>query len=121
MNKKQTRTNASLKISNEVLAKIAEVASTEIRGVASRGEYLIPGDKVVQIPGKAYNPVKIALKGDHVEVTVNIVVLQGYKATQVASSVQNAVKQAIQDMVGISVSKVNVRIADIKLNPSAQE
>ena len=40
MDKKTNRTGASLRISNDVLTKIAEVAATEIRGVASEGEHL---------------------------------------------------------------------------------
>lgn len=120
MNKKITRTNASLKISNEVLTKIAEVAATEIKGVASTGEYLAVPDRGVQIAGKLTHPVKVSMKNDYVEAWVSIVVLQGYKAMQVAQAVQQSVKSAIQNMAGVPVSKVNVRIADIMLNPSAE-
>lgn len=123
MNKKVNRTGASLRISNDVLTKIAEVAATEIRGVASEGEHLVVSDKnMAQITGKLMpsSPVKAVLKNDSVEVTVNIVVLQGFKAENVAQSVQESVKSAIQNMAGISVSKVNVTIADIMLSKSAE-
>ena len=46
MNKKVNNTGASLRISNDVLTKIAEVAATEIRGVASEGEHLVICDKI---------------------------------------------------------------------------
>lgn len=123
MNKKVNRTGASLRISNDVLTKIAEVAATEIRGVASEGEHLVVSDKnMAQITGKLMtpSPVKAVLKNDAVEVTLNIVVLQGFKAENVAQSVQESVKSAIQNMAGISVSKVNVKIADIMLSKSAE-
>lgn len=123
MNKKVNRTGASLRISNDVLTKIAEVAATEIRGVASEGEHLVVSDKnMAQITGKLMpsSSVKAVLKNDSVEVTVNIVVLQGFKAENVAQSVQESVKSAIQNMAGISVSKVNVKIADIMLSKSAE-
>ena len=123
MDKKTNRTGASLRISNDVLTKIAEVAATEIRGVASEGEHLVVSDKnMAQITGKIFtpSPVKAVLKNDAVEVTVNIVVLQGFKAENVAQSVQESVKSAIQNMAGISVSKVNVKIADIMLSKSAE-
>lgn len=123
MDKKTNRTGASLRISNDVLTKIAEVAATEIRGVASEGEHLVVSDKnIAQITGKIMtpSPVKVVLKNDAVEVTVNIVVLQGFKAENVAQSVQESVKSAIQNMAGISVSKVNVKIADIMLSKSAE-
>ena len=123
MDKKANRTGASLRISNDVLTKIAEVAATEIRGVASEGEHLVVSDKnMAQITGKLMtpSPVRAVLKNDAVEVTVNIVVLQGFKAENVAQSVQESVKSAIQNMSGISVSKVNVKIADIMLTKSAE-
>lgn len=123
MNKRVNRTGASLRISNDVLTKIAEVAATEIRGVASEGEHLVVSDKnMAQITAKLMpsSPVKAVLKNDSVEVTVNIVVLQGFKAENVAQSVQESVKSAIQNMAGISVSKVNVKIADIMLSKSAE-
>ena len=107
MNTKVNNTGASLRISNDVLTKIAEVAATEIRGVAFTGKIM------------PQSPVKAVLKNDAVEVTVSIVVLQGFKAENVARSVQESVKSAIQNMAGISVSKVNVKIADIMLSKSA--
>jgi uncharacterized alkaline shock family protein YloU len=117
MTDKITRSTASLKISNDVLVKIAEVAATEINGVATDGDRLATGgDKVSQLAGKFISPVKALLKNDAVEITVSIIVLQGYKASAVAGAVQKSVKSAIQNMANVAVSKVNVKIADIKLN-----
>ncbi len=119
MTDKITRSTASLKISNEVLVKIAEVAATEIKGVASDGERLVVNDKGVQIAGKFMSPVRAVLKNEAVEITVSIIVLQGYKASAVAQAVQKSVKSAIQNMANVTVSKVNVKIADIMLsNPT---
>lgn len=123
MNKKVNTTGASLRISNDVLTKIAEVAATEIKGVASEGEHLVVSDKnIAQLTGKfmPQSPVKAVLRNDAVEVTVSIVVLQGFKADNIAQAVQQSVKSAIQNMAGISVSKVNVKIADIMLSKSAE-
>lgn len=116
MTDKITRSTASLKISNEVLIKIAEVAATEISGVATDGDRLATGGKVSQLAGKFIPPVKAVLKNDAVEITVSIIVLQGYKASAVATAVQKSVKSAIQNMANVAVSKVNVKIADIMLN-----
>ncbi|MBQ8791027.1 MAG: Asp23/Gls24 family envelope stress response protein [Ruminiclostridium sp.] len=116
MTDKITRSTASLKISNEVLVKIAEVAATEINGVATDGDHLATGDKVTQLAGKFIPPVKAVLKNDAVEITVSIIVLQGYKASAVANAVQKNIKSAIQNMANVAVSKVNVKIADIMLS-----
>lgn len=114
--KKSTRSPASLKISNDVLTKIAEVAATEIRGVAAQGEHLAVCDKGVGIANKFISPVKVIVRNEAAEISVNIVVLQGFKANEVAESVQKSIKSAVQNMAGVPVSKVNVRIADIMLN-----
>lgn len=120
MTDKITRSTASLKISNEVLVKIAEVAATEIKGVAAEGDSLVVSDKGVQIAGKFISPVKAVLKNEAVEITVSIIVLQGYKASTVAQAVQKSVKSAIQNMANVTVSKVNVKIADIMLSEAAE-
>ena len=41
---------------------------------------------------------------------------QGSKAINVASAVQASVKSAVQNMTGITVSKVNVNVVGIMLN-----
>ncbi len=120
MEKKLTRSSASLKISNDVLMKIAEVAATEIKGVASSNDRLEVVDTGVQITNKLISPVKAVYKNEAVEVTVSIIVLQGYKANEVALAVQKSVKSAIQSMAGVPVSKVNVKIVDIKMNKTEE-
>ncbi len=121
MDNKLTRSSASLKISNDVLIKIAEVAATEIRGVASSNDRLEVMDKGVQIPAKIISPVKAVYKNEAVQITVSIIVLQGFKANEVALAVQKSVKSAVQNMAGVPVSKVNVKIVDIKMNNKTEE
>ncbi len=118
--RKSSNSSASLKISNDVLTKIAEVAATEIRGVASQGEHLVISDKGMNIAGKFVSPVKAVVRGDAAEISLNIVVLQGCNAGKVAEAVQKSVKSAVQNMAGVPVSKVNVRVADIMLNSAGK-
>jgi len=106
----------SLKISNEVVVKIAVLAAMEINGVSIRGQKLDTADTALSIAGRFMPPVQARLTGEAAEIDMSIVVLSGCKAVKVAEAVQHSVKSAVQNMTGIAVSKVNVRIAGIRVS-----
>ena len=114
----KSRTNVvsgSLKISNEVVIKIAELAAMEIPGVSVRGGHLDTQDNQLLVANRLINPLKATLKGEAAEINISIIVKAGHKAVKVAEAVQQSVKSAVQNMTGIAVSKVNVRIAGIRI------
>lgn len=114
MDKTPSESAGSLKVSNEVIAKIAELAAAEISGVATEdGKLSAPQSR---IPPLLNAPVKISVSKEAAVIDVSIVTEQGSKAVSVASAVQESVKSAVQSMTGIPVSKVNVNIVGIKLN-----
>lgn len=107
----------SLKISNEAVVKIAELAALEVSGVSVRGGHLDTQDNPLLVANRIINPIKASLKGEAAEIDISIVVIAGHKAVKVAEAVQTSVKSAVQNMTGIAVSKVNVRIAGVRLPP----
>ena len=113
MEAKKNQTVGSIKVSDNVLLKIAEVAATEIDGVDCSGQTLAPAGKKAMMFG---NPVKVKLSGEAVSVSLDIVVLDGFNAVNVAENVQKSVKSAIQNMTGFTVTRVDVNIAGIKFN-----
>ena len=116
MDKTPSASEGSLKVSNEVIAKIAELAAAEISGVATEdGKLSIPQPRI-GIPPLMNAPVKISVSKEAAVIDVSIITQQGSKAVNVASAVQESVKSAVQSMTGIPVSKVNVNIVGIKLN-----
>ena len=116
MQKTPSATIGTLKVSNEVIAKIAELAATEISGVATEdGKLSVPQSRI-NLPPMLNTPVKISLSKEAAVIDVSIVTEQGSKAVNVASAVQESVKSAVQNMTGITVAKVNVNIVGIKLN-----
>ena len=111
----------SLKISNEVIIKIAELAAMEIVGVSVKGQHLDTQENPLLIANKFITPIRARLTGEAAEIDISIVVISGYKAVSVAEAVQKSVKSAVQNMTGIAVSKVNVRITGVRLNTAAGE
>ena len=114
MDKTPSASAGSLKVSNEVISKIAELAATEISGVAAEDGKLSMTQSL--IPPILNAPVKVSVSKEAAVIDVSIVTEQGSKAVNVASDVQENVKSAVQNMTGIPVSKVNVNIVGIKLN-----
>jgi len=94
------------------MATIAKSATLEVEGVDSVSEY--PYDiKGIFTKGQIQKNVSVCLNDELAEVTVQMIIKNGYRIGAVSERVQKAVKEAIQSMTGITVSKVNVVIAGI--------
>lgn len=113
-------TGGSLRISTEVIAKIAKMAALEINGVAciAAPSQSIRGMLVSQTKAK---PVRVEMKEDLAEITVHIKVFYGTKVNSIGEKVQNNVKSAVQSMTGITVSRVNIVVDAISEDSSAQD
>lgn len=116
MEKNTSASVGSLKVSNEVIAKIAELAAAEITGVAAEDGRLEVNQSRIGLPTLLNPPVKVSISKEAAVIDVSIITEQGRKAVSVASAVQESVKSAVQSMTGIPVSKVNVNVVGIKLN-----
>ena len=104
-----------VKIASDVVAAIAALAATEIDGV-----YSMAGNITNELIGKLgmknlSKGVKILMEGGIVRVDMMVVVNYGYSIPEVSGQVLERVSQQIENMTGLSVSEVNVRIAGVKL------
>lgn len=116
MERKITSSNGILKVSNDVIIKITELAASEISGVASENGKLAVPQLPIGLGAVFGSPVRVSVSKDAVEIELSIITEQGSKAINVASAVQASVKSAVQNMTGIAVAKVNVNIVGIMLN-----
>lgn len=112
MDNNQKHSTGSLKISKEVLATIARVAALEIEGVAGLAE---PTGSVSRLFNKGIGktPIQIELNDDFAKISLTLNLTFGAKITEVCAAVQNAVKENVQMMTGMAVSKVNVTVVGI--------
>jgi uncharacterized alkaline shock family protein YloU len=110
----------SLKISEDVLATIAGMATSEIKGVA--GLSLRPSSDLKGFvfnkkgPGKA---IRLEMKDGEATIDIFVNLYIGFKIPDVASEIQARVKEEMQNMTGITVSKVNVHITGVVIDQSA--
>jgi len=101
---------ASLKISRDVIATISRVAALETPGVAGLSENKKIGGLFTKGGGA---PIEINLVDDFAEIGICLDLEFGAKIPEVCASVQSAVKDNVQTMTGIGVSRVNITVQGI--------
>lgn len=103
----------TVKIADEVIAVVAGLAATEVKGVASLGGG-ITNNTVARKGIKALSKgMKLSVDNDQVSVNLIVNLEYGYSIPQTASEVQEKVKSAIENMTGMEVTEVNVRVAGV--------
>ncbi|MGN0297638.1 MAG: Asp23/Gls24 family envelope stress response protein [Lachnospiraceae bacterium] len=102
-----------LQISDEVVAIIAGLATTEVEGVVSIAGNLTR-DLIAKMGKKNLSKgVIVEVKEGHVRAKLNLNLRYGYSVPAVCSKVQERVKNAIENMTGLEVDCVNVSIAGV--------
>ena len=101
----------SLQISTEVIAKIARLAALEVDGVVATGT----SQNVRSLLGRTglQKPVTVVMEDGIATVTVHLTVVYGSKVMPLCEKVQENVKQTIQNMTGITVSRVDVLVVGL--------
>ena len=102
-------------IMDEVIAVIAGLAAVEIDGVAS-----MAGNATKELISKLGKKllskgVKVDVLEDVVSVAVAINIKYGYSIMDVCSKVQDKIKVTVENMTGLTVADVNVRVAGVEL------
>ena len=110
----------SLQISTEVIAKIARCAALEIEGVAevSCGRQQSKKTKALLEMVNIQSPVTVEMREGTADITLNLVVRFGTCIPVMAEKVQKNVKNAVQNMTRVTVSRVNLIIAGLAAEPS---
>ena len=125
MNNKETATNnynvlengqiGEVRIADEVVAIIAGLAATEVKGVASMAGN-VTNELVSKLGMKNLSKgVKVVVTSEAVSVDMSLNMEYGYSIPKTSKKVQERVKQAIENMTGLQVLEVNVRIASVKM------
>ena len=100
-------------IADEVVAIIAGIAATEVKGVDSM--YGGWSGEIISRMGirDLSKGVSISIEDGHVSVKLSLNVRYGYSIPDVSRNVQDKVASAIESMTGLSVLDVNIRITGV--------
>ena len=107
-----------VKIADDVVATIAGLATTEVEGVASMQANL-PNEIVGKLGVKNLSKgVKIELMRGKVHAELSVIMRYGYSIPKTCNAIQDRVKTAIENMTGLDVESVNIRIVGVETEKS---
>lgn len=116
--KLKTDAMGEVQVADEVIAIIAGLAATEVEGVTSMYGN-ITNDLVSRLGIKNLSKgVRISVEEEKVSVDLALNLAYGYTIPEVSKNVQEKVKAAIENMTGLEVSGVNIRIAEVDMKQS---
>ena len=105
-----------VRVSEEVVAIIAGLAATEVEGVSSMAGN-ITNEIVSKLGIKNLSKgIAVEVLDDEIKVDVALNIDYGYSIPEVSEKVQEKVKSAVENMTGLNVAIINVRIASVDMN-----
>lgn len=114
--------NSGIKISNDVVAVIAGVAVSEVRGVASmQGGFAGGIGEVLSGKKNMAKGIRVDSEEGKVKIDVNIIVEYGTRIPDIAFEIQNRVKKSIENMTGLKVVEVNVHVQGVSIENDKKE
>jgi len=113
---KDDTNSGKVSIADDVVAMIASIAATEVDGVNS-----LVGNVTNEIMSrvgvkKSTKGVKVNVEDGKVIAELTITIDYGYSIPATCNNVQTKVKNAIENMTGLEVVSVNIRIGGINVN-----
>ncbi|MGN1181035.1 MAG: Asp23/Gls24 family envelope stress response protein [Suilimivivens sp.] len=105
----------TVKIADDVVASIASIAASEVDGVVSMAGNI--GNELKSKMGvkNLAKGVKVEVIGKSVKADIALVVEYGYNIPAISQKVQEKVKSTIENMTGLDVKDVNIRIAGVNM------
>ena len=111
---KTDATVGEVKIADEVVAVIAGLAAMEVEGVASMGK--ATRELISKLGMKSLSKgVKVDVLEGIVTVSLALNLKYGCSIKDITGKVQERVKAAIENMTGLEVADVNIRVAGVEV------
>ena len=104
-----------VKIADDVVGIIAALAATEVEGVASMAGN-ITNELVSKLGMKKLSKgVKVDVLEGVVTVSLALNIKYDYSIVDVTARVQDRVQSAIENMTGLEVADINIRVAGVEM------
>lgn len=104
-----------VQIADDVVAMIASLATQEVEGVSAAAGN-VTGELMNKVGIKNMKKgVKVDILQNNVTVDLALTVEYGYNIPATCQKVQAKVQSAIENMTGLTVSDVNIRIAGVNM------
>ena len=111
---------SGLSINNDVIARMAEMATLETEGVVAMDNRPISLHNILGKKGGTKS-VLVSTEQGIIDIELYIKVNDSAKVSDIAERVQAGVKEKLQGMTGSAVTKVNVVVTDVELTEEIKE
>lgn len=105
----------AIKITDEVVAIIAGIAAMEVQGVTSMSGGIAGGIAEALGRKNLAKGVKVEVGEKEAAIDLFIIVDYGYRIPEVAWSIQEKVKRAVEEMTGLEVIEVNIHVQGVNI------
>jgi len=111
----------SIRITDEVVAIIAGIAAMEVPGVSSMSGGIAGGIAEALGRKNLAKGVKVEVGEKEAAIDLYIIVDYGYRIPEVAWSIQEKVKRAVEEMTGLEVVEVNIHVQGVNIDRDKKE
>lgn len=102
----------SVKIADDVIAAIARLAVGEVEGASP----LTNSDLMKKFGVKDVSKgVKVEVQDNDVKISIAVVIDYGFNIPSTCSKVQEKIRAAVENMTGLNVTDVNIRIMAVNV------
>lgn len=114
---KSQRPLGIIDVSSEAIAMVAGIATLECFGVVGMSSRSVQDGISELLYGKENltKGIEVRIEGDQVILDLYVVVEYGTKINEVAHNVIENVRYAVEDKLGLSVSRVNVNVMGVRI------
>lgn len=103
----------TIKIHRNVIASIASLAAAEVEGVKRVGSFRKGFFALTQNSGASSIKVDID-KNEEVKIQIPLIIKYDYSVPEVASKVQDNVRNALERMTNLAIKDINVNVQGIE-------
>ncbi len=107
-----TRPPGKTTVATNVLLTIARLTTLQVEGVSRMHQFPSGVNRIFQ-RGDYGDGVHIKIEDDRVFADIHVVLKNDVNIREVSREIQNDVKRALSDMVGMEVGRINVHIENI--------
>ncbi|WP_166238160.1 Asp23/Gls24 family envelope stress response protein [Paenibacillus turpanensis] len=113
--------HGSVRVSDDVVSTIAGLAALDTPGIAAMSGGISEG-LAKRLSGKnVQKGVTVEVGQVEAAVDLRVIVNYGVQIQEVCQDLQNNVKEAIENMTGLQVVEVNVKVEGVAFKEDAQE
>ena len=114
MSQVKNEVNKSLQVSENVIAGVVVNAAKEVEGVYEIAP-VKKSLKQIWLKEESFGEINVDMIDDVLVLSIGIILENGAKAAAVAEQVQQTIKSAVQNMLGLAVTKINVTVRGVKI------